>query len=43
MFVVLVTTGLTVKFKVATESQPAELVSVAVWLPAALNVNPFQL
>ena len=41
--VLLVTTGLTVKFKVATESQPAALLKVAVWLPAALNVKPFQL
>ena len=39
--VVLVTSGFTVKFKVASESQPADDVSVAVCEPAAENVKPF--
>ena len=39
--VVLVTSGFTVKFKVASESQPADDVSVAVCEPAAVNVKPF--
>ena len=40
--VVLVTSGFTVKFKVANESQPAAEVNVAVCDPAVTNVNPFQ-
>ena len=39
----LVSVGLTVRFKVATESQPAALVRLAVYVPAALMVCPFQL
>ena len=39
--VVLVTSGFTVKFNVASESQPADDVSVAVCEPAAINVKPF--
>ena len=39
--VVLVTSGFTVKFNVASESQPADDVSVAVCEPAAENVKPF--
>ena len=39
--VVLVTSGFTVKFNVANESQPAAEVNVAVCEPAPLNVNPF--
>ena len=42
VFVVLVSTGFTVKFSVAIESQPATLVKVVDCEPAALNVNPFQ-
>ena len=40
--VVLVTTGFAVRFSVATESQPRELVNVVDWLPAAVNIKPFQ-
>ncbi len=43
MFVVEVTDGLTVRFNVATESQPAAFVKVTDCEPAALKVNPFQL
>ena len=39
--VVLVTSGFTVKFNVANESQPAAEVKVAVCEPAPLNVKPF--
>ena len=39
--VVLVTSGFTVKFNVANESQPADDASVAVCDPAPLNVKPF--
>ena len=39
--VVLVTSGFTVKFNVANESQPAAEVKVAVCDPAPLNVKPF--
>ena len=39
--VVLVTSGFTVKFNVANESQPAAELNVAVWEPAPLNVKPF--
>ena len=43
MSVVLVSVGSTVKFNVASESQPVTtLVSVAVWLCVVVNVNPFQ-
>ena len=38
VFVVLVSVGLTVKFRVATESQPATLIKLAVYVPAALMV-----
>jgi hypothetical protein len=40
---VLVSVALTVKFRVATESQPLTLVRFAVYVPAALMVWPFQL
>src|SRR6266571_1660091 len=40
--VVLVTAGLTVKFNVAIESQPLTLIRLAVYVPAALMVCPFQ-
>src|SRR6202166_2263046 len=43
VLVVLVTAGFTVKFRVATESQPLALVRFAVYVPAALIVCPFQL
>ena len=43
MLVVLVKVGLTVKFRVATESQPAALIKLAVYVPAALMTWPFQL
>jgi hypothetical protein len=42
MFVVLVTAGFTVKFNVAMESHPAALIKLAVYVPAALIVRPFQ-
>jgi hypothetical protein len=42
VFVVLVSVGLTVKLRVATESQPLALVRFAVYVPAALMVCPFQ-
>ena len=42
MFVVLVTTGFTDKFNVAMESHPAELIKLAVYVPAALIAWPFQ-
>ena len=38
VLVVLVSVGFTVRFKVATESQPAALVRFAVYVPAALIV-----
>ena len=41
--VVLVSVGLTVRFNVAIESQPAALVRLAVYVPAALMDCPFQL
>ena len=43
VLVVLVSVGLTVRFSVATESQPATLVRFAVNVPAAFIVCPFQL
>jgi len=43
VLVVLVRVGLTVRFRVAMESQPAALVRLAVYVPAALIVCPFQL
>ena len=42
MFVVLVLIALIVTFNVATESQPFELVRVAVYVPPALIDWPFQ-
>ena len=42
VFVVLVTARLTIKFNVAIESQPLMLVRLAVYVPAALMVWPFQ-
>ena len=41
MFVVLVTVGVTVRFNVATESQPAALVKVASCVPALVKVKLF--
>jgi len=43
VLVVLVRVGLTVRFRVAIESQPAALVRLAVYVPAALMDCPFQL
>ena len=43
VFVMLVSTALTVKFSVATESQPAAAIRFAVYVPAALIDCPFQL
>ena len=43
VLVVLVSVGLTVRLRVATESQPAVLVRLAVYVPAALIVCPFQM
>ena len=42
VFVVLVTAGLTVNINVATESQPLALLSLAVYVPAAVMLCPFQ-
>jgi uncharacterized membrane protein len=42
-FVVLVVTDLTVKFNVATESQPTELTNVAVYVPAVLYGVPLNI
>ena len=42
VFVVLVKVELTVRFNVATESQPATVFRFAVYVPAALTVCPFQ-
>ena len=42
VLVVLVTDGLTVRFNVAMESQPLAAVRLAVYVPAALIVCPFQ-
>ncbi len=42
MFVVLVTVGVTVRFNVATESQPDPLVKVSTCVPALVNVKLFQ-
>ena len=43
MSVLLVSVGFTVKFNVARLSHPVTaLVSEAVWLSVAVNVNPFQ-
>ena len=42
VFVVLVTAGLTFKFSVAIESHPAALIKLAVYVPAAFIVWPFQ-
>ena len=39
----LVSTGLTVNTKVATESHPVTLTSVSVYVPAAVYVLPFRL
>ena len=38
----IVTVGVTVRFNVATESQPAELVKVSTCVPALVNVKLFQ-
>ena len=43
IFVVLVTTGFTVKFNVAMESQPAELIKLEVYVPVALMDWLFQI
>src|SRR5947199_77127 len=43
IFVVLVTTGFTVRFNVAMESQPAALIKLEVYVPAALMVWLFQI
>ena len=43
VLVVLVSVGVTVRLKVAMESHPAALVRLAVYVPAALMVCPFQL
>jgi len=43
VLVVLVSVGLTVRFRVATESHPAAVVRLAVYVPAALMDCPFQL
>ena len=43
VLVMLVKVGLTVKFRVAIESQPATLIRFTVYVPAALMVWPFQL
>ena len=42
VLVVLVNVGLTANTKVAIESQPDTLVKLAVYVPAALIVCPFQ-
>src|SRR4030095_6928738 len=42
VFVVLVSVGFTAKFNVATESHPAALIRLAVYVPAAVIVCPFQ-
>ena len=42
VLVVLVNVGVTVRFKVAMESQPAAVVRLSVYVPAALIVCPFQ-
>src|SRR3954463_16698328 len=42
VFVVLARVAFTAKFKVEIESQPAALIKVAVYVPAALIVWPFQ-
>ena len=42
VFVVLVRVAFTIRFKVATESHPAALIKLAVYVPAALIVWPFQ-
>jgi hypothetical protein len=39
VLVVLVTTGLTVSTRVATESQPVALTNVSLYVPAASNVD----
>jgi hypothetical protein len=41
MFVVLAGVAFTIKFKVAIESQPAVLIKLAVYIPAALMFWPF--
>jgi uncharacterized membrane protein YqjE len=41
VLVVLVTTGLTVSIRVATESQPVALTSVSLYVPAAVMLMPF--
>src|SRR4030095_2940685 len=43
VFVVLTRVGFTAKFNVATESQPAALIKLAVYVPAAVIVWPFQI
>jgi len=43
VLVVLVKVEFTVRFKFATESQPAALIKLAVYVPAALIVWPFQI
>src|SRR5437762_1006754 len=42
VFVVLVIVAFTIKFNVAMESHPATLIKLAVYVPAALIVCPFQ-
>jgi hypothetical protein len=41
VLVVLVTAGLTVKLRVAMESQPLELIRVSLYVPAAVMLIPF--
>jgi hypothetical protein len=41
VLVVLVTTGLTVSIRVATESQPVALTNVSLYVPAAAILIPF--
>src|SRR4030095_14454968 len=42
VFVVLARVGFTAKFNVATDSQPAALIKLAVYVPAAVIVWPLQ-
>jgi carbon starvation protein CstA len=42
VLVVLVTAALTVKLRVAMESQPVALTSVSLYVPAAVMLMPFQ-
>ena len=43
MLELLLRLGVTVRFKVASESQPFSAFNVTVWVPACVNVNPFQI